>query len=199
MYVEYDAIPAATSRLCELHPEEFAPLDALGIAVIDAGAESQIAPLAEYFRALGKNVYAVFDGQSPESRAAITAATDDVFECPEKGFEALIVNHSGESALRRFALAVVAAGRWPPHMAASAPSPTMPADKLRAALRAFFIDKKGEGAAAEFLVQCDRSEMPAFIVRTALRMREIVWPAQASVSHAQGEQAPGAESPTSPA
>ncbi len=41
---EYDAFPAAARRLNELHPEEFKTLEVLGVAVLNAETDSQVAP-----------------------------------------------------------------------------------------------------------------------------------------------------------
>ena len=119
---EYDAIPTVARRLHDLDPERFKTLESLGIAIIDAETDSQIAPLGTYFKNLGKIVYAISDQQEAAASAAITAAVDQVFESPESGFEKLILNHTTEAALRRFAKDAVDDGRWPSHLAAGPPT-----------------------------------------------------------------------------
>jgi len=93
---EYDAFPAAARRLHELHPSEFKTLEALGIAVVNAETDSQVAPLGEHFRKVGKLVFAVFDRQTPEHKAAIMAAIPHAFEASESGFENVLVKATAE-------------------------------------------------------------------------------------------------------
>lgn len=173
---EYDAYPATARRLHELHPDDFKSLEALGIAVIDAGTDSLIAHLGNYYRKCGKQVFAVFDLQEKLQRDAITAAVDYPFEAPEKGFENVIVNRAAEPALRRYALQLVTDGDWPTHLAAKQPTAAMPADSLRDAMREFFKWAKGNGAAADFLAICARNEMPEVIVNTLAAIKLTIEP-----------------------
>ncbi|WP_311061416.1 hypothetical protein [Pseudomonas aeruginosa] len=62
---------AAARRLGELDPTRFKSLENLGVAIVDARGETNVAPLGAFFRSLGKTVFAVFDKQSPEALAAI--------------------------------------------------------------------------------------------------------------------------------
>jgi putative ATP-dependent endonuclease of OLD family len=173
---EYDALPAAARRLHELHPDDFTSLEGLGVAVVDAETDSQVAPLATYFRGLGKTVLAVFDKQSDEVRLAIEAASDHSYESPEHGFEALLVTHCAIAALRRYGLAVVASGGWPPHLAAQTPSDARSDDEVRTALQALFKNRKAEGCAADFLSQCSRDEMPPYVVTVVAAIKNALEP-----------------------
>lgn len=173
---EYDAIPAAARRLHELHPGDFTSLEGLGIAVVNAETDSQIVPLAEYFRALGKTVVAVFDKQNAQTLAAIQAVAHHAFECPEKGFEQLIVNHSAIAALRRYGKALVDCGEWPPHLQAQAPGTNKSDQEVRDALQALFKHNKSAGCAADFLAQCSQAEMPAHIVSTISGIKDAIEP-----------------------
>jgi len=170
---EYDALPAAARRLNELHPAEVRTLESLGIAVVDAETDSQIAVLGEYFAALGKIVFAVFDKQSDESRTAIEAVIPHAFESTETGFENLVVKNTSEDALRRYALALVANAVWPSHLAAKTPTDTMSLDSLQDALNDYFRWSKGSGDAADLLATCARDEMPGFIVDTLSTIQEL--------------------------
>jgi len=146
---EYDAIPTAARRLHELDRDRFKSLESLGLAVINAETDSQIAPLGSYFTDLGKTVYAISDQQEPAASAAIEAAVDDAFESPESSFEKLILNHTDEVALRRFGKDAVDDGRWPPHLAAEAPADGMEIDALKAALGKFLKNNKGASEAVQ--------------------------------------------------
>ncbi|MBN0662132.1 ATP-dependent endonuclease, partial [Pseudomonas aeruginosa] len=96
-------------------------LEALGVAVIDAQTDAQVAPLGKFFRDLGKTVFAVFDKQEPAASAAIKAAVHHSFESAEKGFENVVLHHTAEAALRRYALSLVAENAWPNHLIAKTP------------------------------------------------------------------------------
>jgi len=170
---EYDAIPTAARRLHELDRDRFKSLESLGLAVINAETDSQIAPLGSYFKDLGKTVYAISDQQEPAALAAIEAAVDDAFESPESSFEKLILNHTDEVALRRFGRDAVDDGRWPPHLAAEAPADGMEIDALKAALGKFLKNNKGASEAAALVGMCSEAELPPFLVMTieAIKMR----------------------------
>ncbi|MEX0828048.1 MAG: TOPRIM nucleotidyl transferase/hydrolase domain-containing protein [Haliea sp.] len=173
---EYEAFPAASRRLSELHPAECKTLECLGIAVFNAETDSQVAALGEYFRKLGKTVFAVFDKQSDAARGSIKASVPHAFESPEKGFENVVIKNTAEVALRRYAVAVVAGGEWPPHLAANAPTAATPTADLHGALASYFRWSKGAGSVADLLGQCSREEMPAFIVDTLSVIQQIVEP-----------------------
>lgn len=170
---EYDAIRAASRRLNELAPGEFRTLEALGIAVIDAQSDSQVAPLGEYFGRFGKQVFAIFDKQEESSKQTIESIVPHCFENPESGFENLLLTQCDESALRRFALNLVSAGEWPTHLSADTPSEANTFEELQAALSKYARWGKGAGIAAELVGTCNRTELPEFIVETLLEIQEI--------------------------
>ena len=178
---EYDAYPAAARRLHELHPEEFRSLEALGVAIVDAETDSQIAPLGEHYKKLGKIVFAVFDQQSVEQREAILAAVKYPFEATEKGFENILLNGTTEVALRRYAASLVTDGDWPTHLIAKTPTPAIPYAELLANMREFFKWAKGHGAAADFLMSCSREEMPKFMVDALVAIQVVIEPPKADV------------------
>ena len=173
---EYDALPAAGRRLHELHPTDFTSLEGLGIGVVNAETDSQVAPLCEYFRNLGKTVIAVFDKQTEASRQAIEAVAHHSFECPDKGFEGLVIDQSDIDALRRYGVSVVADGGWPTHLHSQAPNATKLDQEIRDAMSALFKHNKGGGCAADFLAQCSRAEMPQHIVDVLSGIKKAVEP-----------------------
>lgn len=173
---EYDAFPAAARRLQELHPEKFRSLEGLGIAIVNAETDSQVAPLGNYFRSLGKIVFAVFDQQTEESRMNIETSVDYAYETPEKGFENVILNGSSETALRRYALFLVDNGEWPSHLSTKTPTNIMSLEDLKNALKDYFKWAKGSGDIADFLGQCSKDEMPKFVVKTLESIQSIVEP-----------------------
>ena len=168
---EYDAIPIAARRLHELNPERFKTLENLGLAVINAQTDSQIAPLGNYFRDLGKTVYAISDKQEPAASAKISEAVDEAFESPEASFEKLILNHTNEAALRRFGKDAVDDGRWPPHLEGETPVDGMETEALKTALGKFLKKNKGASEAAFLVGMCTEAELPEFLVKTMESIR----------------------------
>lgn len=163
---EYDAIPIAARRLHELDRDRFKSLESLGLAVINAETDSQIAPLAGYFKGLGKTVYAISDQQEPAASEAIEAAVDEAFESPESSFEKLILNYTDEAALRRYGKDAVDGGRWPTHLAAEEPADGMDIEALKTALGKFLKNNKGASEAATLVGMCTEAELPPFLVTT---------------------------------
>ncbi len=184
---EYDAFPAAARRLHELDPEKFKTLEALGIALINATTDSQIAPLGEYFAKFGKVLFAVFDKQDPDQKAAIDATIPYAFEAPEKGFENIVLNGTAETALRRYALTLVSEGNWPSHLKSKTPTEKTTSGNLRDALGDYLRGKKGEGTAADLLGECSIDEMPKFVVDTLLTIQSIVDPDKVDESEIESE------------
>lgn len=171
---EYDSFPAAARRLQELYPCKFKTLEELGFAIVNAEAESQVAPLGEYFRGLGKTTFAVFDKQNETSKAAIEKSVDHPFEAQEHGFEDVILNGSHESALRRYAMLLVKSDEWPSGLSVQKPSEDIEMTELKKSLRVFFGKSKGSGVTADFLGQCSMEEIPDFIITTLQTIQALV-------------------------
>jgi putative ATP-dependent endonuclease of OLD family len=174
---EFDALPAAARTLSKTDSQHFKSLEALGVAVIDAKTDSQVAPLGHFFRGLGKTVFAVFDKQDEIQRALISAAVDHPYESPMTGFESLVLQGSNESVIRRYALRVVADGDWPQHLIAVTPKAESDLAALRSALSEYFAWGKGSGQAADLLASCrHRHEMPKYIAQCLHGIFRVVEP-----------------------
>lgn len=181
---ELDALPSAARRLCELEPGTYKALEHLGVAIINAEGQTNVAPLGGFFKGLGKTVFAVFDKQTAGQLATIAAAVDHAYESQTKGFENLVLTDVPEPALRAYALGVVAGGGWPPHMAGAGKTPTgaTPLQDLRDYLREFFRWGKGEGSAADLLASCSTSgDMPQYVRDTLASIALIVEPPSTTV------------------
>jgi putative ATP-dependent endonuclease of OLD family len=178
---EFDALPAAARTLSKIDPQYFKSLEALGVAVIDAKTDSQVAPLGHFFRALGKTVFAVFDKQDAAQLALIRAAVDHPYESHMKGFESLVLQGTHENAIRRYALGVVADGDWPQHLMAVTPKAESDLATLTSALSQYFAWGKGSGQAADLLASCTGwQEMPKYVaecLHTIFRVIEPLPPA----------------------
>ncbi|MXN28142.1 ATP-dependent nuclease [Delftia sp. CH05] len=175
---EFDAVPAAARRLNELNPVMYKTLEALGVAVIDAGSDAQVAPLGQFFRGLGKTVFAVFDKQAPAASLAIKQAVDYPFESAEKGFENVVLLQTGETALRRYALSVVNEGSWPQHLEARKPTAASTINQVREVLWDFFSWAKGSGDAGDLLGNCLEAEMPEYLKAALHKIHVVVEPPQ---------------------
>lgn len=174
---EFDALPAAARTLSRTDPQHFKSLEALGVAVIDAKTDSQVAPLGHFFRGLGKTVFAVFDKQDEIQLALIRAAVDHPYESPMKGFESLVLQGSNENAMRRYALGVVADGDWPQHLTAVTPKAESDLTALRSALSQYFAWGKGSGQAADLLASCTSwREMPEYVAQCLYGIFQVIEP-----------------------
>ena len=163
---EASAFPAVARRLAELAPAKYRSLEALGICILDAGTETQIADLGDLYRSLGKTVYGFCDKQSAADEAAIKAKVDELFMHSEKGLEDLVLKNTTTAALERFADLVT----WPQHLVARYPNPK---DDVAAALSDYFRWSKGNWGIADFLSQCTEDEIPQWLRDCCVKLREL--------------------------
>ena len=183
---EAACIPTSARRLAELDPEKYRSLEALGVCTIDAGSETQIADLAALYRSLGKSVFAICDKQAKENEDAISAQVEELFMHDEKGTENMVLKSTTEDALKRFAGQL----EWPPHLKQKYPDPTA---NLVAAISDYFGWSKGNWGIADFLAQCNEDEIPEWIRKMCVRLKELCEPAQTSAaSHENGDAAKSA-------
>ena len=130
-----------------------------------------------FFRSLGKVVFAVFDKQTPQALAAIVASVDHAFESATKGFENLVLHETSEASLRGYAAAVVAAGDWPPHLAAKTPTAATPLADLQESLSQYFGWAKGSGDAGDLLASCPSvNDMPEYVRATLEAIKNVIEP-----------------------
>ncbi|MGO1164570.1 ATP-dependent nuclease [Brucella pseudogrignonensis] len=170
---EAASFPVAARRLAELNPATYASVEALGICVIDAGTESQIADLAALYKRLGKRTFAICDKQTAVAQAAIKAQVERLFMHAEKGIEDLILKNTTPAALERFADVL----DWPPHLAVKYPDPKAQA---QAALKEYFGWSKGNWGIADFLAQCNEAEIPQFLRDACLELKNLCDPPPAA-------------------
>lgn len=166
---EASAIPVAARRLSELAPTAYASLEALGVCIIDAGTETQIADLAGLYRGLGKRTFGLCDKQTDQAKAAIEAQVERLFMHEEKGIEDLILKNTTLNALERFSDTI----DWPPHILAKYPNPKV---SLIAALKEYFGWAKGDWGIADFLGQCSEAEIPSWIREVCITLKAMCDP-----------------------
>lgn len=153
---EATAFPAVARRLSEINPDKYASIESLGVSILDAGSEAQIADLARLYKQLGKDVYALCDKQPDARRDDIKSAVKQLFMHDETGFERLVLNNTTPAALQRFAASL----EWPPHLKAKYSD--LSKDTAEA-LSDYFSWSKGNWGLADFLAQCDENEVPQWV------------------------------------
>lgn len=163
---EVDVYSAAARKLQKLHPDQNLSFELLGISIINAGTDTQIAPLGNYYHQLNKKVYAVFDKQEQSVSDEIFKAVDYAYEATEHGIENVVLKGIKYSVLLKYGEQLVSDGMWPSHLLEQKPNSTMNEEELRKALLKYFTWKKGDGSLANLVVFCDEDDMPTFIKDT---------------------------------
>jgi putative ATP-dependent endonuclease of the OLD family len=186
---EASSLPAVARRLSELNPEIYTCLEALGVCTVDAGSDSQIADLAKLYAALGKEVFAICDKQTPASQALIEAQVKKLFMHGETDFEKLVLKNTCQPAMERFLDLL----QLPPHLNAKYPNPKATA---AAVLSEYFGWSKGLWGMADFLVQCDETEIPEWIRSACRELRAICQPPKEEAEVASTSAADPAEDNT---
>ena len=170
---EYDTFSRLAKLLQGLDMDTYSSLESLGVAVISADTDTQIAPLSEYFRSLGKTTYAIYDKQEENASEKIRASVDHAYESSEKGFENVQLKNIPEAALRRYAKSLVDEGLWLGYLGAIAPANDELKD-LQAKLFAYFTKNKTGSSVADCLCMCSIDEMPEYILDTLKAIRATV-------------------------
>lgn len=165
-HTETTSLPAVARRLSELNPTKYSPLEALGICVIDAGSENKIVALAKLYSNLGKRVFALCDNQTEEAEKSIEENVEKLFMHSEKGFEKLVLKNTTTEAMERFSDIV----DWPSHIIKKYPNPK---DDIEKALLKYFLWAKGNWGVADFLSQCQESEIPRWLRRVCINIKDL--------------------------
>ena len=153
---EASSYPAVARRLAELDGNTYASLEGLGICVIDAGTDSQVAVMAKLYRDLGKRTFGACDKQTDADKATIEAEVEALFMHEEHGFEDLVLKNTTPAALTRFATLI----DWPQHLVTKYVAPQAnPTESLPD----LFAWAKGGWSLADYLAQCSEDEIPQFL------------------------------------
>ncbi|MBY3556447.1 AAA family ATPase [Rhizobium laguerreae] len=188
---EATSLPAVARRLSELNSATYTSIEALGICVIDAGSETQIADVAGLYKSLGKRTFAICDLQAPAAEKTIRDTVEELFMHGEKGIEDLVLKNTTQDALVRFAGVV----DWPQHIVEKYPAPQTQA---RDALSEYFRWSKGTWGIADFLAQCDEADVPAFFREACVRLKELCEPPVAALPPPPPPPLPSAAAPPPP-
>ena len=161
---EAASLPVVARRLSDLNPAAYSSIEALGITVINAKTETQIADLGKLYGGLGKRVFALCDLQTPEAQQAIEAHVEKLFMHPEKGIEDLVLKNTTVEAMNRFSQSLA----WPPHLAAKHSGGNV---NMSDALMDYFQWSKGNWGIADFLAQCSEAEIPLWFRQICSQLR----------------------------
>lgn len=169
---ETQSFPAACRRLYELDSNKYAPLEQLGISTIDADGETNIPSFVKLYNQMGKKTFVICDNQNEEHKKKIVDEVDQLFMHPEKGFENLVLKNTTEDALKRYLSQI----ELPEKYEKAYPEPDKDVIKLFAE---YFKDNKADGAMADFLSQCTEDEIPSWIRKSAIELKELLNPLRA--------------------
>jgi putative ATP-dependent endonuclease of OLD family len=153
---EATSLPAAARRLSELNPARYLSLEALGVSIVDAAGNRQLADLTTLYKQLGKQTFVLCDRVHVAQQKVIGQMADLLFMHDYDGFEHLVFKNTTENALNRFADAL----EWPPHLATRYRDPNR---DIADALFDYFQWSKGNWGVAEFLAQCSEDEIPEWL------------------------------------
>jgi putative ATP-dependent endonuclease of OLD family len=173
---EYDVYTTAARKLQSLHPDRSLSFELLGISLVNAGTDSQIPGLGEYYRKLNKTVYAVCDKQKDDAHKRIVGSVDYCYEAPEHGIENVVLKGIKSEILIKYGEKLVTEGYWPTHLSAYCPNNSMTEGEIYNALFEYFKWSKGEGTLADLIQFCPEEDMPQFITNTVYEIAQTVYP-----------------------
>ena len=158
---EASCYSAAARHLADLDPNNYASLEAMGIAIFNAESESAISTFGEFFGGLGKKTFAVFDKQSDAANLKkIQENIEHSFESEYKGFEQLIIQETDREVLLDYAEEVSWYGDWPQHIPIAANVRSMSEKEFNDAIFAYLAWQKATGSAAEIISLCTIDQLP---------------------------------------
>lgn len=169
---EATSYAGAGRKLNELNPEKYNSLEGMGIAVFNVGSETAIASYGEYFRSLGKQVFAVFDKQDRDDLVLIEANIDFAYESEYKGFEKLLIDETAIEVVVRFYEALIEDEEWPRHLDKYKVAET-DHEGVKKAVMEYLKHSKGSRGAAELLGSCTKSvQIPKSIREVFIDIKE---------------------------
>lgn len=181
--------PAAGRKLNELDSKQYSSLEALGVAIFDAGSETSIESFGKYFKDLGKTVFAVFDKQTNESLQKMQKAIEHAFESQYKGFENLLISEVDKDIIVKFYNQLLENKEWPPHLDNLKPGNDAPIEDYKKAIKKFLIDKKGAHRAADLIGICEHvKQIPETVTNVIKSIKKILENPELELEEAQYEK-----------
>jgi putative ATP-dependent endonuclease of the OLD family len=160
---------AASRKLNELSNAKYKSLDGLGVAIFNAGSENSVSIFGEYFKNMGKQVFAVFDKQTPEKLLGIKQNVDHSYECQYKGIEDMLISETSFEILECFYNTL--SNEWPQHLSkykiAVDDDPSN--ENIKIAVRQYLKWDKAGSTAVDLLASCGSSKDTPKFVRDVLK------------------------------
>lgn len=158
----------AASNVLEEEEEAYTPLDLSGVTIVHCDGDGGILRYGEFFRTLGKKIYAFYDKQS---NATIVDEIEELFDSSwqldQTGVEYLLADEVAVDVLRRF---LKRASKWDDYPS-NAQKPELfeykaelSDNEVRKLVRRVLKVRKGSGYAGRLVELCDADDLPKVIV-----------------------------------
>jgi putative ATP-dependent endonuclease of OLD family len=167
----------AGRRLNELKPKKYKSLESMGVALFDVQSQTSLELYGDYFKSLGKTVFAVFDKQDAIALARIQNSVDFPFESPHKGFEDLIIEETDSGILIEFYQQLISEDEWPTHLDKLKVQTLDDIEGIKKAIWKYLKWSKGSRSSSELLGLCKIAKhLPITIRKALLAIREELEP-----------------------
>lgn len=163
-------LAAADVLEAHLGTNAYAHPDLAGISIFNAASEDNVPKYGPVFKACGKLAFSFRDKSTKvlsSDPVAKLAAYDKSWISPEKGSEALLVQHADAAHLGRFLTAAQARPDYPRHLSTYNPA-THTVDDARQIAKKALEARKGDGYAALFVSLSEKVEHIPDVIREVL-------------------------------
>lgn len=169
---EATVFASAGRRLNELLPMKYSSLESMGVAIFNVSSETAIASYGNYFRGLGKIVFAVFDKQ--DSLFDIESSVDFPFESPFKGFEDLVIQETDSEIIKEFYKQLITNDEWPSSLESSKVHDDSP-EAYGRAIKKYLIKNKGAYSASDMIGLCkSATQIPKSIRKVLKEIKKVL-------------------------
>jgi putative ATP-dependent endonuclease of OLD family len=164
-----EVLTAASDVLEEKNePGTYTPLDLSGVTIVQCEGDGGILRYGEFFRALGKKIYAFYDKQSnAEIAGDIDKLFDGCWELDHSGIEYLLAEEVAISALRSFLKDASPWDDYPSNAAKPALfeyKAELEDDEVRSLAKRVLRARKGSGYAGRLVELCESDDLPEIVV-----------------------------------
>lgn len=149
-------------------PGTYTPLDLSGVTIVQCEGDGGILRYGEFFRSLGKKIYAFYDKQA---NVDISDDIDDLFDeswqLSQTGIEFLLADEVAIAVLRRFLKRAAKWEDYPSNAAKPAQfkyDPELDEDDIRKLAKRVLKARKGSGYAGRLVELCKPEDLPEIVV-----------------------------------